>query len=212
MQLVEKRGLQILPWNKKLQQIRSRVNFIAQNSANKDHWPNLSDDFLIKNIAQWLAPYLSDNFVNQFSQISQLKALDLPNIIANLLPWPLPQQLDQQAPISYCVPSGSNISIDYSQSPPVLAVKLQEMFGCINTPVIGQQGSSKEVPLQLHLLSPAGKPLQITQDIGNFWHTSYLEVKKEMKGKYPRHPWPDDPMSFAPTKKTKYKLAQENKH
>ncbi|EPJ43300.1 MAG: hypothetical protein OFPII_42310 [Osedax symbiont Rs1] len=209
LELVAKRNLQILPWNKKLQQLRARVNFLRINSPQSKLWPDLSDDFLLANLEQWLAPYLSDNFVDQFKKLAQLNSLDLPNIIANLLPWPLPQQLDQQAPIHYCVPSGSKISIDYSQSPPILAVKLQEMFGCTTTPVIAQSNGRKGVALQLHLLSPAGKPLQITQDIGNFWHTSYLEVKKEMKGKYPRHPWPDDPLTFAATKKTKRRLAQE---
>ena len=208
LQLIARRGLQLLPWNKKLEQFCARVNFL-HNSAQAENWPDLSQQHLTDSLAQWLGPFLSNEFVSSFSQLSQLKKLELQNILHNLLPWPLPQQLDQQAPISYRVPSGSNIQIDYSQSPPVLAVKLQEMFGCTQTPVIAQHGTSRGFALQLHLLSPAGKPLQITQDIGNFWHTSYQEVKKEMKGRYPRHPWPDDPMSFAPTKKTKRKLAFE---
>jgi len=208
LQLIAKRGLQLLPWNKKLEQFCARVSFL-HSSAQTDTWPDLTQQQLTASLEQWLGPFLSDDFVSNFSQLSQLKKLELQNILHNLLPWPLPQELERQAPISYRVPSGSNIQIDYSQSPPVLAVKLQEMFGCTQTPVIAQHGANQGFALQLHLLSPAGKPLQITQDIGNFWNTSYQQVKKEMKGRYPRHPWPDDPMSFAPTKKTKRKLAIE---
>jgi len=209
LSLIEKRGLTLLPWNKNLLQLRDRVNFLRQQSADTG-WPNLTDSYLLANLKNWLAPYISDSFVSKFTQLTQLQALDLTNIMQNLLPWPLPTQLESQAPVSFKVPSGSKVAIDYSQNPPVLAVKLQEMFGCTSTPTIASQ-SGKGVALQLHLLSPARKPLQITQDIANFWHSSYIDVKKEMKGKYPRHPWPDDPMNFAPTKKTNRKLAQEKR-
>lgn len=209
LQLLAKRGLSVLPWNQKLLQLRERVNFLKANSSTQSPWPDLSDQYLQSHLEDWLAPFISDAFVENFSQLSQFNALDLYSIIQNQLPWPLPAQLDEMAPIKYTVPSGSNVAIDYSQNPPILAVKLQEMFGCTTTPVIGKSATHPGIALQLHLLSPARKPLQITQDIANFWHTSYIEVKKEMKGKYPRHPWPDDPMSFAPTKKTKYKLALE---
>jgi len=208
LSLIAKRGLSLLPWSKSLLQLRDRVNFLQQNASDNTPWPNLSDCHLLATLDHWLAPFLSENFVSGFSQVSQLNTLDLNSIIQNMLPWPLPTQLSEQAPISFSVPSGSKVNIDYSQNPPILAVKLQEMFGCIHTPTIASSGG-KGIALQLHLLSPARKPLQITQDIANFWHTSYIDVKKEMKGKYPRHPWPDDPMSFAPTKKTKRKLAME---
>ena len=97
------------------------------------------------------------------------------------------------------VPSGSSIALDYSQSPPVLAVKLQEMFGCETTPTL----ADGKVELVVHLLSPAGRPLQVTQDLAGFWRSSYHEVRKEMRGRYPKHPWPDDPLRAAPTRKTK---------
>ena len=102
-------------------------------------------------------------------------------------------------PARLTVPSGSSIRIDYSQSPPVLAVKLQEMFGCEQTPTV----LAGQVALVVHLLSPAGRPLQVTQDLAGFWRTSYREVQKEMKGRYPKHPWPDDPLAASPTRKTK---------
>ncbi len=212
LDIIRKRGLSLLDWSKKLQQYKARVVFLTHQSQTADPWPNLEDDHLLSSLDLWLAPYLTDSFVRQFNQLDQLKALDIASLIKNLLPWPMPEVLEKQAPTSFLVPSGSHVTIDYSQSPPILAVKLQEMFGCITTPTIAHEVTQHGVALQLHLLSPAGKALQITQDIGNFWHTSYIEVKKEMKGRYPRHPWPDDPMRFAPTKKTNRKLAQQKNH
>ncbi len=104
------------------------------------------------------------------------------------------------------VPSGSSCRIDYTQTPPVLAVKLQEMFGSAVTPTV----ASGRVPLTLHLLSPAGRPLQVTQDLPAFWHNAYSEVKKEMRGRYPKHPWPDDPVQARPTRHTKKRQARES--
>ncbi|MBL7001006.1 MAG: ATP-dependent helicase HrpB, partial [Gammaproteobacteria bacterium] len=109
------------------------------------------------------------------------------------------------APLSFEVPSGSQIKIDYTQSPPVLAVKLQEMFGCLDTPAI----AGGRVKLLVHLLSPGGKPLQITQDLGGFWTGSYQDVKKEMKGRYPKHPWPDDPLQAVATRFTKHRKIRQ---
>ena len=209
LQLLEKRGLSLLPWTKNLLQLRDRVNFLQANTSAAKQWPDLSDQHLLSTLNLWLRPFLSDGFVQSFRLLAHFNDLDLHNIIHNMLPWPLPSQLDEQAPVSFTVPSGSKVAIDYSQNPPILAVKLQEMFGCTTTPTIASQGKGGGTALQLHLLSPARKPLQITQDIANFWQTAYIEVKKEMKGKYPRHPWPDDPLSFAPTKKTKRKLAMD---
>jgi ATP-dependent helicase HrpB len=115
-----------------------------------------------------------------------------------MLPWPLPARLEQEAPELLTVPSGSNIRLDYSGPVPVLAVKLQEMFGATATPAIG----NGRIPVLVHLLSPAGRPLQITQDLEGFWKNGYRQVKAEMKGRYPKHPWPDDPVSARPTRRT----------
>lgn len=110
------------------------------------------------------------------------------------LPWPLGQTLEQLAPSHFTLPTGSRVAIDYTSAPPVLAVKLQELFGCTTTPSILQG----RIPLSLHLLSPARRPVQITQDLASFWRNSYQEVKKDLKGRYPKHPWPDDPLTAPP--------------
>ena len=125
--------------------------------------------------------------------------LDLKKILMGVLPWPLPLELERLAPERLAVPSGNSAAIDYSQDPPVLAVKLQEMFGCEETPVIADGA----VPLVVHLLSPARRPLQVTQDLASFWRNGYDDVKKEMKGRYPKHPWPDDPLQAVATRFTK---------
>src|SRR5690606_18560138 len=115
------------------------------------------------------------------------------------LPWAQQQKLGQLAPVTLKVPSGNNIRIDYSQEEPVLAVKLQELFGLAETPAI----VNGKVPLLLHLLSPARRPVQVTRDLAGFWAGSYFEVRKDLKGRYPRHPWPDDPLQAIPTRRTK---------
>jgi ATP-dependent helicase HrpB len=111
----------------------------------------------------------------------------------------LPQELDELAPTHIKVPSGSSIKLDYSEAPPVLAVRLQEMFGLADTPRI----AGGKLPIKLHLLSPARRPVQVTQDLANFWRSTYLEVKKDLKGRYPKHRWPDDPMEAEPTARAK---------
>ena len=127
-------------------------------------------------------------------------ALDLRQALQDWLPWPLRQKLDSELPTHYTVPTGSRIAIRYhDENPPALAVRMQEMFGEATTPTIAQG----RVPLVLELLSPAQRPLQITRDLGAFWQGSYREVQKEMKGRYPKHVWPDDPANTAPTRRTK---------
>ena len=195
LEVVRKRGLQILPWNDALQQWRYRVGLL--HNAIGEPWPDLSDNALMATLDTWLAPYLEP-----VTRLSHFQQLDLSAILASLLPWPLPQQLDELAPVKLPVPSGSQITLDYSQSPPVLAVKLQEMFGCQQTPTI----AGGRVSLMVHLLSPARRPLQITQDLAGFWRGSYQQVKKEMKGRYPKHPWPDNPLQALATAKVKNRL------
>ena len=116
-----------------------------------------------------------------------------------MLPWPLPQRLDELAPRALSVPSGSRIAIDYTEHPPVLAVRLQELFGLAATPRI----AGGRLGLKLHLLSPARRPVQVTQDLASFWANTYLEVKKDLKGRYPKHYWPDDPLIAEPTARAK---------
>lgn len=190
--LVRKRGLSLLPWSDELNLWRQRVAFCHRH-AKDDSWPDLSDSALLDTLEAWLGPYLEP-----VSHINHFARLDLDSILKALLPWPLPQQLDELAPERMRVPSGARLGIDYSEEPPVLAVKLQEMFGCTRTPTLGFG-----VALKLHLLSPARRPLQVTQDLAGFWQNSYPEVKKEMKGRYPKHPWPDNPLEAVATAKTK---------
>lgn len=193
--LVRKQGLTLLPWNDTLHSWRQRVNFLHQQRGAP--WPDLSDPALLATLEQWLLPYLSEvRHLNHFAR------LELKNILLAQLPWPLPQQLDELAPERLQVPSGSRVQIDYSQQPPVLAVKLQEMFGATQTPSVAG------VPLLIHLLSPARRPLQVTQDLISFWRNGYLQVQKDMKGRYPKHPWPDDPFTAPATARTKARMGK----
>ncbi|WP_188151096.1 ATP-dependent helicase HrpB [Teredinibacter waterburyi] len=198
---IQKQGLNILPWTKKLRQWRARVNLLRNYCLSDDQpWPDLSDESLTANLESWLLPYL-----NQVKNKSDLQGLDLHSILQGLLPWPLPQKLDELAPTNITVPSGSSYSLDYDRFPPVLEVKLQEMFGAKTTPTIAQG----KVKILIHLLSPARRPLQVTQDLEGFWNGSYAEVKKEMKGRYPKHPWPDNPWEATATRFTKQRLLKE---
>jgi len=162
-------------------------------TGNKD-WPEVSDEQLLASMDDWLAPYLEP-----INLLSHFKKLDLKSILSALLTWEQNQQLNVLAPQRFQLPSGSSYTLDYTTTPPVLAVKLQEMFGCVDTPAV----VSGQVPLTVHLLSPAGRPLQVTQDLAGFWATSYHDVRKEMLGRYPKHPWPEDPQNAVPTKRTK---------
>ena len=195
---IKKQSLGMLSWRNDLRQWRARVillhNCFSTEEGEENPWPDLSDKGLLDTLDYWLGPFL-DNV----SSIKALQKLDLLPLLKNLLPWPLPEQLNIQAPVYYAVPSGSSVSIDYLQVPPVLAVKLQEMFGCEQTPAIARG----QIKLMVHLLSPAQRPIQVTQDLAGFWRGAYSEVKKEMKGRYPKHPWPDDPLTAVATKYTK---------
>ncbi|WP_028695061.1 ATP-dependent helicase HrpB [Pseudomonas cremoricolorata] len=190
---VRRKGLELLPWTPELRQWQARVALL-RSLDEAGPWPDLSDASLLASLEHWLAPYLE-----RVSRVSHFAQLDLSSIVRNLLPWPLPQQLDAQAPISVQVPSGSSIRIDYNEHPPVLAVRLQELFGLEQTPRIAQ---GRQV-LTLHLLSPARRPVQVTQDLANFWRSTYAEVKKDLKGRYPKHYWPDDPLVAEATARAK---------
>ncbi|MGH7034251.1 MAG: ATP-dependent helicase C-terminal domain-containing protein, partial [Stellaceae bacterium] len=142
----------------------------------------------------WLGPYLSG-----VTRRAQLAALDLAAALAAGLSFAQRRALDEKAPTHFTVPSGSRIAIDYAGETPVLAVKLQEMFGATTTPAIAQG----RMPLLLHLLSPAGRPLQVTRDLKGFWANSYPQIRGEMRGSYPKHPWPDNPLEALPTARAK---------
>ncbi|WP_285763017.1 ATP-dependent helicase HrpB [Biformimicrobium ophioploci] len=190
---IREQGLQLLPWTDSLRQWRARVALVRATTGDTC-WPDLSDAALLRELESWLGPFLGD-----VKSLADLKRVDLQGALQALLPWPLPQQLGELAPQRLQVPSGSSIAIDYCQSPPVLEVKLQEMFGCRQTPTV----VNGKVKLLVHLLSPARRPLQITQDLEGFWNGSYQDVKKDMKGRYPKHPWPDNPWEAQATRFTK---------
>lgn len=190
--LIRREGLGLLNFTPEVERFRARVAFAATQD-DPETWPDLSDTALLDRLEDWLAPWLDG-----VTQREDLKRLDLLSILRSQLDWSRQQQLDRLAPERIQVPSGSSHRVDYSQFPPVLAVKLQEMFGCLETPTVG-----RGVPLTLHLLSPAQRPLQVTSDLAGFWAGSYQAVKKEMKGRYPKHPWPDDPASAVPTRHSK---------
>ena len=195
--VVRKQGIQLLPWTPELRQWQARIQLLREldlQQGSESVWPDLSDQRLLDTLEDWLAPWL-----DKVNRLAHFGNLDLPAILASLLPWPLPRELDEQAPTHWQVPTGSRIRIDYSETPPVLAVRLQELFGSRTTPRIAQG----RVALKLHLLSPARRPVQVTQDLGGFWSGSYDEVKKDMKGRYPKHYWPDDPLQAEPTTRAK---------
>jgi ATP-dependent helicase HrpB len=148
---------------------------------------------LRETLDDWLGPYLDG-----ITRRDHLTRLDLSAILKNLLDWEQGRRLEEEAPTHLGVPSGSRVRLEYSPGgSPVLKVKLQEMFGLADTPCI----AGGKVPVTLHLLSPAQRPIQVTQDLRGFWERTYPEVKKELKGRYPRHPWPDDPWSATPTRR-----------
>jgi len=190
--LIRREGLGLLNFTPEVERFLARAAFAATQD-DLESWPDLSDTALLDRLEDWLGPWLDG-----VTQREDLKRLDLLSILRSQLDWSRQQQLDRLAPERIQVPSGSSHRVDYSQFPPVLAVKLQEMFGCLETPTVG-----RGVPLTLHLLSPAQRPLQVTSDLAGFWAGSYQAVKKEMKGRYPKHPWPDDPASAVPTRHSK---------
>ncbi|ROL67192.1 ATP-dependent helicase HrpB [Pseudomonas chlororaphis] len=195
--LVRRKGLELLPWTPELRQWQARVALLRQlelSAKGQSEWPDVSDSALLKDLEHWLRPYLG-----KVSRLSHFANLHLANMLHNLLPWPLPQRLEEQAPQHLSVPSGSSIRLDYSEQPPILAVRLQELFGLAETPRIA---GGRQV-VKLHLLSPARRPVQVTQDLANFWRSTYAEVKKDLKGRYPKHYWPDDPLVAEATARVK---------
>ncbi|WP_095100393.1 ATP-dependent helicase HrpB [Pseudomonas sp. Irchel 3A5] len=195
--LVRRKGLELLPWTPELRQWQARVGLLRSldlQQKDSSEWPDVSNAGLLERLEIWLLPYLG-----KVSRLSHFSNLDLSSILHNLLPWPLPQRLDELAPHHLSVPSGSSVRLDYSEHPPILAVRLQELFGLADTPRIA---NGRQI-VKLHLLSPARRPVQVTQDLANFWRSTYAEVKKDLKGRYPKHYWPDDPLIAEPTARIK---------
>lgn len=196
LDLIYRQGLEILPWTRDLHQLRARAAFLHQ-CLPEQGWPDWSDTALMNDLEEWLSSWLGS-----VKNRNDLKRIDLSAAIKSRLGWKRLKELDRMAPERLEVPSGSRIRLNYTTDErPTLAVKLQEMFGLAETPCL----ANGRVPVLIHLLSPAGRPLAVTRDLKSFWDTVYPEVQKEMKGRYPKHPWPDDPWSAKATKGTKGK-------
>jgi ATP-dependent helicase HrpB len=191
---VRELGLDALPWSDHARELRLRVESLRGWDPSLG-LPDFSDAALLATLEEWLAPYLDGK-----RRLDALGAAELSEALASRLDYGMRSALDAHAPTTIRVPSGMERRIAYAPGePPVLAVKLQELFGLADTPRVG----NGRVPLTLHLLSPAGRPIQVTQDLKSFWERTYPEVKKELKGRYPKHPWPDDPWTAPATHRAK---------
>jgi ATP-dependent helicase HrpB len=192
---IRQMGLVVLPWSEAAEGLRRRVAFLARLDGPDGGWPALDDAALLDGLEDWLGPALSGR-----RSLAELATLDLVDLLRARLDWNQLQTLEREAPPHVTVPSGSRIPIDYgTEEAPVLAVRLQEMFGLAETPAI----AGGRVRLKLHLLSPAHRPIQVTSDLGGFWAGSYKAVRADLRGRYPRHPWPEDPLAAPPTARAK---------
>jgi ATP-dependent helicase HrpB len=186
-------GLDALPWSDDTRDFTARVESLRHWQPDAG-WPEMSDAALLRDLDEWLKPFLPG-----IRRRDQLSRLDLSGALHAHLPASLAGRIDEGAPRRLPVPGGSRIRLQYRPGEtPVLAVKLQEMFGCTQTPTV----CWGKVAVQVHLLSPAGRPLHVTQDLASFWANGYPQVRKEMRGRYPKHPWPDDPLNATPTGRT----------
>ncbi len=190
-------GLDKLPWSKSAKQWRDRVMFLrkAQGEVQGESWPDLSDDGLIASAADWLVPALYNK-----ASLKDFSAGDLSEALLTLLPWELRARLEREAPTHFEAPTGTMLAIDYeAEQGPTIAVRLQELFGLNTHPSIAKG----KIPLVLELLSPAQRPVQVTRDLPGFWRGSYAAVRSDLRGRYPRHPWPEDPATALPTRRVK---------
>jgi len=186
-------GLQRLPWSKHILQWRDRVSFLRKSEG--DEWPDLSNEALTANVKEWLAPLFTDK-----TALKDLGADELSNAVMELLPWNMRRRLGAEAPTHFEAPTGTQAPIDYeAEAGPTIAIRVQELFGLSRHPSI----ANGRVPLVIELLSPAHRPVQVTRDLPGFWRGSYAAVKAEMRGRYPKHPWPDDPANAVPTRRAK---------
>jgi ATP-dependent helicase HrpB len=189
--IVRRDGIGALPWSDGAVRLRARVAFMRAHHAD---WPDVSDAALLAGLDDWLAPILAGR-----TSLRELKP-HLDHAIMAMVGWERREELDRLAPTHYVAPTGTRVAIDYGDpEAPSVAIRLQEMFGARDTPTI----DGGHVPLTLELLSPARRPVQVTRDLAGFWRGSYFDVRKEMRGRYPRHAWPDDPLSATPTPRAK---------
>ena len=194
MEGVRKEGLRVLPWSEGARRTRGRITFLRTHDA---AWPDLSDRALADELEEWLGPRTIG-----LTRLDHLARVDLSAALLDRLTWKQRAALDRLAPTHVVVPSGSRIPVDYGEpGAPVLAVRLQEMFGMAETPRVG----GGAVPLTLHLLSPAGRSVQVTRDLAGFWRTTYFDVRKDLKGRYPKHFWPNDPLGAEPSSRVRRK-------
>jgi ATP-dependent helicase HrpB len=177
-------GLAALPWTAGAEALRRRLAFL--HAALGEPWPDVSDDALLATLESWLGPDLA-----RVRRAQDLRRIDVLQALRRLLPWPDAARLDELAPERVEVPSGSHVRVDYTGEQPVLAVRLQEVFGWHETPRLARD----RVPLVLHLLSPAQRPAAVTTDLASFWRTGYPQVRAELRGRYPKHAWPEDPLT-----------------
>lgn len=185
-------GLGLLPWSRSARQLRERVLFLGRHAGG---WPDWTDEGLLATLEEWLAPYAEG-----MRSRSDMQRLNLTQVLEASLSWERRSELEREAPTHVAVPSGSRIPVDYSDpDAPALAVRLQEMFGLPDTPRI----AGNRIPLTLHLLSPAQRPVQVTRDLASFWRNAYFEVRKDLKGRYPKHFWPDDPLQAPATRRVR---------
>jgi ATP-dependent helicase HrpB len=190
---VRREGLALLSWDTADERYRSRLAFL--HSIDEEEWPAVDNDTLLQQLDTWLAPALGN--AKRRSDVEKIKPREA---LANLIDWRHSRDLDRLAPTHIDVPSGSRLPVNYdSQGGPTLPVRLQEVFGLDQSPTV----ADGRVPITLELLSPAHRPVQITSDLAGFWATSYAEVRKEMRGRYPKHHWPEDPMTATATNRTK---------
>jgi ATP-dependent helicase HrpB len=184
-EMVREKGLAFLNWNEDQESWQARV--LSLRTWRPDEgWPDVTDQALLAHVEEWLSPFLTNIYKR-----SEMLKLDLNTILSSLLPWELSTKFPHLAPSRMEVPSGSNIKLIYKAdaSPPILEVRLQEVFGMFETPTVNE-GRTKVI---MHLLSPGYKPVQVTQDLKSFWSSTYQEVRKELRSRYPKHSWPEDP-------------------
>jgi ATP-dependent helicase HrpB len=193
--LIRERSLKFIGWGEAQQEWQARVTSLRLWRP-EEPWPDVSDEKLLETLEAWLTPFLGP-----VTKLVELQRLNWDEILPTILPWALSSQLDRLAPVRIPVPTGSMIKVTYRShgEPPVVEVRLQEMFGLFETPHINE-GRTKVI---LHLLSPGYKPVQVTQDLRSFWQTTYHDVRKELRMRYPKHHWPEDPLTAEPVRGVK---------
>ena len=195
IEAIRRKGLDTLNWTKIAVQWRERISFMHHFQAD---YPAMDDQTLLIEMDEWLLPYIEG-----IRRFSELRKLNVTELLTQRLSWEQRQAIDRLAPTHIEVPSGSRIPVNYHDPlRPFIAVRLQELFGCLTTPMIGYH-----TPLTIHLLSPAGRPVQVTNDLKSFWQEAYFEIKKDLKGRYPKHYWPENPLTAEPTHRAKPRLS-----